>query len=109
MVVGRHGGGWQVFTGEGDVAAQEYGRPSDDPHRDDFIECIRTRRRPNGDIEEGHRSAILVHTANIAYRAGHRKLTFDPRTERFVGEGAEHGNKFIKREYRAKYALRERV
>ena len=109
MILGRHGGGWQVFTNDGKVVAQQYGRPSDIPHRDNFIECIRTRKLPNADIEEGHRSTILCHMANIAYRIGHRKLTFDAQSERFVGDGADLANRLLRRQYRAPYTIPENV
>lgn len=98
MIIGRHGGGWQVFTGGGKVIAQEYGRAGDAPHRDNFLACIRSRKLPSADIEEGHRSAILVHLGNICCRLGGRKLAFDGKTERFVGD--EEANRLLKRTYR---------
>ncbi len=107
MIMGRHGGGWQVLTGDGKPVAQEYGRPGDAPHRDNFIECIRSRKLPTADIEEGHRSAVLVHLANISYRVGGRKLIFDARTETFVDD--DQANKLIKREYREPFVIPERV
>jgi len=107
MIMGRHGGGWQVFTSAGKVVAQEYGRPGDAPHRDNFIECIRSRKLPTADIEEGHRSAILVHLGNISCRLGGRELTFDPRTETFVGD--DEANKLVKREYRKPFVILEQV
>lgn len=103
MVLGRHGGGWQVFTGGGKVIAQQYGRPGDAPHRDNFLECIRTRKLPNADIEEGHRSAILVHLGNISSRLGGRKLTFVGETETFVGD--EEANSLLKRTYRKPFVI----
>jgi len=103
MVVGRHGGGWQAFTSGGTVVAQEYGRPGDAPHRDNFIECIRSRNLPSADIEEGHRSAVLVHLANLSCRLGGRELAFDARTEAFVGD--EEANRLLKRTYRKPFVM----
>ena len=61
MVVGRHGGGWQVFVRPKNrkpvVKAQMYGRFPDPEHKENFVQCIRSRELPNADIEEGHRSA----------------------------------------------------
>ena len=37
-----------------------------DNHYGNFVECIRSRQRPNADIEEGHLSAALCHLGNIA-------------------------------------------
>jgi len=107
MIIGRHGGGWQVFTRDGKVVAQDYGRPGDRSHRDDFVSCVRSRKRPNADIEEGHRSACLVHLANVSYRVGGQKLTFDAKTESFVGH--EPANRLLKRTYRKPYAIPEDV
>jgi predicted dehydrogenase len=111
MIVGRHGGGWQVFVRpklhEGVVKAQNKGRFPDKEHKANFVECIRTRRTPNADIEEGHRSVLLSHLANISYRLGGEKLTFDAKTERIVGN--EEAMKFYKREYRKPYVIEENV
>jgi predicted dehydrogenase len=52
------------------------------PHIADFLECLRTRRRPIADIEVGHRSTNTSHLGNIAYRLG-RKLTWDAESETF--------------------------
>lgn len=70
MVVGRHGGGWQVFdrprSREPVVRAQQYGRFPDAIHKENFVNCLGTRNLPNADVREGHRSALLVHEANIS-------------------------------------------
>ena len=82
MVVGRHGGGWQVFARpklhEGVVVAQCKGRFPDPEHKADFLRCVRTRATPNADILQGHRSAPVPHLANISYRLGGQKLAIDP-------------------------------
>lgn len=107
MIIGRHGGGWQVFTNDGEVVEQAYGRFPDAPHRENFLQCVRTRQRPNADIEEGHLSAIMVHTGNIAYRTGRRKVIFDGENEKFVDD--ERANMLLKREYREPYVIPEEV
>lgn len=81
MVVGRHGGGWQATVYPWDVVAQEYGRPCDDEHYANFVECLKTRKRPNADIETLHPSVCMLHLANIAHRVGNQKLRFDAATE----------------------------
>jgi predicted dehydrogenase len=106
MIMGRHGGGWQAFTGEGEVVAREYGHNPNDAHQENFINCIRSRELPNADIEKGHRSACLVHLGNIAYRIG-RRLTFDAAKEAFVGDLP--ANRLLKRTYRKPYVIPERV
>ncbi|MGC9329607.1 MAG: Gfo/Idh/MocA family oxidoreductase, partial [Candidatus Hinthialibacter sp.] len=107
MIVGRHGGGWQVFTNDGEVVAQEHGRFPDSVHQENFIQCIRSRERPNADIEDGHLSAILFHMGNISYRLGERKLLFDSKAERFIGD--DDANRLLKRDYRAPYLIPDEV
>ncbi|MDP7302384.1 MAG: Gfo/Idh/MocA family oxidoreductase, partial [Pirellulaceae bacterium] len=78
MYVGRMGGGWQVYvrpeSREAVVKDQMYGRFPDPDHKEDFVRSVKSRTRPNADIEEGHRSMLLVHYANLSYRLGGRKL-----------------------------------
>jgi predicted dehydrogenase len=45
-------------------------------HRQNWIDCIRTRRRPVADVEIGARSAQVCHLANIGYRL-RRMLRWD--------------------------------
>lgn len=54
-----------------------------DLHCANFIECVRTRNRPRADVETGHRSAIIPHLINIAYRSD-TKLKWDPKSERIT-------------------------
>jgi len=107
MIFGRHGDGWQVFTNDGKIAAQDNGPFPDGAHRENFLQCIRSRQLPNADIEKGHRSAILAHLGNIAYRAGKKKLLFDGKTESFLGD--ESANRLLKRDYRKPYEIPEQI
>jgi predicted dehydrogenase len=66
-------------------------------HHQNFIDCVRSSKRPNADVEEGHLSASLVHLANIACRVG-RSLQFDTSSEQIVGD--EQANRLVRREYR---------
>ena len=102
MVVGRHGGGWQATIYPWEVVAQEYGRPCDDEHYADFLECVKTRKRPNADVRTLHPAVCMVHMANIAHRVGNRKLWFDAKTQRFDEPKA---NELLSYRYRAPYAL----
>jgi len=100
MFLGRHGGGWQVFTRPNNwqarVVAEEHGRFPDVPHKANFLDCIRSRHTPNADVEEGHRSATMVHLANISYRLGGAKLQFDPATETISNHA--DANAYLRRE-----------
>ena len=44
------------------------GPGGDADHLADFLACIRSGSRPRADIEEAHRSTLLCHLGNIAYR-----------------------------------------
>lgn len=107
MYFGRHGGGWQAYDADGELVHSEYGRQGDKEHQDNFIDCIRTRKRPNADVEQGHFSVLLCHSANISYRVGNKKLTLDPRTESFLN--AEDANKFLKRTYRKPWVIPDEI
>lgn len=75
-------------------------------HFSNFISAVRSRRWQdlNADILEGHMSTGIIHLGNVAYRT-ERKLTFNPTSERFVGEFADDGNAFMTRQYRSPYTL----
>jgi len=111
MMVGRHGGGWQVFVRPKDrkpvVKSQMYGRFPDPPHKENFVQCIRSRELPNADVEHGHLSALMIHYANISYRTGGRKLVIDPATEQIVGD--DEAMKLFKRSYRKPWVIEEEV
>jgi len=111
MVVGRHGGGWQVFvrpkSRQPVVKDQMFGRFPDPDHKENFIDCIRTRKRPNADVQEGHRSALWTHYANISYRLGSEKVTIDPETEQIVGN--PEAMEMFRRTYRKPWVVPEEV
>jgi predicted dehydrogenase len=111
MMLGRHGGGWQVFTrptlSEGVVKDQLKGLFPDPEHKENFCQCIRSRQAPNADIQEGHRSVLMAHYANISYRLGGQKLAIDRKTEQVVDN--PEAMKFFKREYRKPYEIEENV
>jgi predicted dehydrogenase len=106
MHLSRHGGGWEAFDENGKSIKVCHGRHPHEPHFDNFLECMRTRKRPNSDIEELHKSTLLCHYGNIAYRTG-RKLQIDPTTEAFVDD--DEANSYVKRDYRAPWAVPEVV
>ncbi|MGQ9731945.1 MAG: Gfo/Idh/MocA family protein [Candidatus Zipacnadales bacterium] len=107
MYIGRHGGGYQVFDADWKVIAEGPGRHPHDPHINNFFECMRTRKRPNADIEEGHKSTILCHLGNISYRVGGRRLYFDAATETFLND--EEANRLVKRQGRKPWVIPEEV
>ncbi|UCC97994.1 MAG: Gfo/Idh/MocA family oxidoreductase [Phycisphaerales bacterium] len=107
MQYSRHGGGWQAFDANSELVHSEYGRQADKEHKDNFIDCIRTRKRPNADVEVGHQSVLLCHLANISYRVGNRQLEFDPKTETFTNN--DQANQYLGRTYREPWVLPDEV
>jgi len=111
MILGRHGCGWQVFGRQSKrqpvVVAEMHGRFPDRWHHENFANSVRSRQTPVSDIEEGHKSALLCHAANISYRVGNQLLLLDPSTERFTNSDA--ANALFKPEYRAPYGVRDAV
>ena len=74
------------------------------PHIQNWLDCIKSRERPNADVEIGHRSISVCHLVNIT-RELNRKLTWDPVAEKFVGD--EEANKFLDRPRRTGFELPE--
>jgi len=111
MMVGRHGGGWEVYVRPKDrkpvVTESMYGRFPDPEHKENFLACVRNRELPNADIEIGHRSTLLAHYATISYRLGGQKLVIDPQTEAVLNNS--DAMKFFKREYRKPFEVPEEV
>ncbi len=104
IVLGNRG--WRAYTAGGKLVREERGDSHEAPHVQDFIECIRTRRRPKCDLETiGHPASILCHAGNISARLG-RRLVLDAKTETFVGD--KEANALRSRpEYRKPWVLPE--
>ena len=49
-------------------------------HVMNFLECVKSRKRPNGDVLIGHRSAQASHLGNISYEQK-RRINFDTTRE----------------------------
>jgi predicted dehydrogenase len=64
----------------------------------DFLDAIKTKRRPMCDIEVGHRSTTMSLLGMLALKTG-RSVTWDGATEQIVGDA--EAAKLLKREYRA--------
>jgi len=67
-----------------------------------FVEAMRTRKQPGGGPESSHRSATLLHLANIAIRVG-RKIRYDPVKEQILGD--EEANRLVNPPMRAPWHL----
>jgi hypothetical protein len=107
MYLGRVGGGFQVLEEDGKVVEQQYGRFPDEPHAANFVDCIRSRKEPNADVEQGHKAATLEHLAILSYRLGNRKLVFDGAEEAFVDD--DEANQHLLPTYRKNYVMPSEV
>jgi predicted dehydrogenase len=75
-----------------------------DDHMGNFMDGIRTRKRPICDVEVGYRSVTVCHLGAIALRLG-IPLDWDPQKECFVGPRADKGNAMVSREMRSPWRL----
>lgn len=71
-------------------------------HVENFLECVKSRRKPVADVEIGHRSIVPCHLGNVAYRVG-RKLRWDAASERIVGDNEAAA--LLTKRYRAPWSL----
>lgn len=89
--------------------AEEYsfteGKESHDAHVKNFIECVRTRKKPVCPPEVGRVAAMHVHIPNVAGRTGESMLLWDEAAGRFTN--SEAANKLITPEYRSPWKLPE--
>lgn len=74
----------------------------DGAHVRNFLDCVKSRKRPNADVEEGHLSAVMCHLGNISTRLG-RSVQWDIENERFVGDS--EADRWILRPYRGNWSL----
>ena len=71
-------------------------------HARDFLDCIKTRNRPNADVEIGHRSTTMSLLANISLVTRSR-LEWDAENERITNSDA--ANELLHYEYRKPWVL----
>jgi hypothetical protein len=67
-----------------------------------FAEAVKTRQQPGGHAEAAHRTATLMHLANIAIRTG-RKIQYDPVGEQIVGD--DEANRLVNPPMRAPWRV----
>lgn len=65
--------GYQFLPADHDTTGQVLrSGPTPDLHVANWLECVRSRKRPNCDEVEGHYSVMACHMANIAYKENRR-------------------------------------
>jgi len=61
-------------------------------HSNNFLECVRTRKKTICDADIAHRAASALLLGGVAKQLG-RNLKWDPQAEQFPGD--EEGNRFL--------------
>ena len=75
------------------------------PHVENWLDCIKSRKRANADIEIGQRSSTLCYLVNIVRAVGKvgKRLHWDSERERFTN--CDEANVFLDCERRAGWEL----
>lgn len=84
------------------AAKQAQGRADTRFHVRNFLDCVKTRDKPNCDIESAHRATTTANLANIAYKT-RQHLTWDRASERFTNSA--EANTYLHYEYRSPWKL----
>ncbi len=94
------GSGWKVHTKKGEPVLSE--KPSGGSHTRNFLDCMKSRARPNADVELGRLSTTICHLGNTCTRL-RRDVRFNPATEDFGAD--QEANALLTKTYRAPYTL----
>lgn len=102
MQIGRWVGedaSWKLFDKAGKVvsAGRKDTTRGGEPHVKNFVDCVRSRSKPNAEIELGYATTVHLHLGNIVARLG-RSLKFDAKSQSFPGDS--EANKLLGRKYR---------
>jgi hypothetical protein len=71
-------------------------------HYQDWVDAIKSRKRPVSDVETGHRTASVCNIVNMAYEL-ERPLKWSPSDERFTDD--DDANRMLSRAFRGKWNL----
>jgi hypothetical protein len=78
------------------------GKGEDVPHLKNFVASVQSRKTTYADVETAHRATTLCHLVSIC-RLLDRKLKWDAKAERFIGD--EDANRMLSRPRRKGYEL----
>jgi predicted dehydrogenase len=73
------------------------------PHVRNFLDCVKSRKRPSADIEAGHHANTIGRLGNISYRLG-RRLRWDAAREQVIDDA--EANKLALGSYREPWVPR---
>jgi len=78
-----------IEASKGGVASDaRYGTGGEDTmamNERNWLDCIRSRKRPFCEVEDGHRVAVACNLANMSLRLG-RSIRWDPEKEQVIGD-----------------------
>lgn len=78
--------GWRAYSARNKLVKSSDGDSHERPHVQNFIECMKSRKKPYCDLETvGHPASVMCHAGNISARVG-RQLHLDHATESFRGD-----------------------
>lgn len=85
LEITRRGYVFEAVSGETEKSEGDVGDQMTRDHVHDFLECVKSRRRPAGDVLVGHRSAQASHLGNVAYLE-RKRMRLDPLREEILGD-----------------------
>ncbi len=90
---------WEIHWKDGRV---ETTQATGGSHEGNFLACVKSRKRPNADVEIGRLSTMLCHLGNVSYKLG-RDVRFDAKAENFGND--REANQLMSKGYRDPYGL----
>ena len=72
-------------------------------HVRNFLDCVKSRKRPISDIEIGHRSTSACLLGNVAFRSKER-IEWDVKNQKLISGGSK-SEQYVTRNYRAPWKL----
>jgi predicted dehydrogenase len=96
----------QIWTGD-----EQDGKPAMQPvsatatggnHARNFLDCVKSRKLPICDVEEGHLTMVMCHLGNMSMKVG-RTLYWDAKKEEVTGD--KEANQFLTKQYRKPWTL----
>lgn len=93
---------WPAEIGEEPLHPDDVRLYESPDHHEDWLQCMRQRRRPICDVEIGASSVTVCHLGNIAWWLG-RKIRWDPERREIVGD--EPASRWLDRPKRAPWRL----
>ena len=73
-------------------------------HVRNFLDCVKSRKRPISDIEIGHRSTSACLLGNVAFRSKER-IVWDVENQKLVAGASSDAHQYVVRDYRAPWKL----